>query len=82
MTDATRGPIAEAAPPPEAAATATEEERTLLGRIRGYLPWLGAAALVLAVFRALKWWGDQQQRAALRGRAWPPLPVRVFLRGS
>ena len=54
---------------------------TLADRIRGYAPWIGAVVLLLAFLSAMKWWGDQQQRAALHGRAWPPVPVRVFLRG-
>lgn len=67
---------------PDETVEAAEQEPTLLDRIRGYLPWIGGALVLMALFRALRWWGDQQQRAALRGRAWPPLPVRVFLRGS
>ena len=57
------------------------EQRTLVDRLRGYAPWVGGIVLLLAFLSALKWWGDQQQRAALHGRAWPPVPVRVFLRG-
>jgi hypothetical protein len=71
MTEATRTPPTDSPDP----------ERTLIERLRGYLPWIGGLALLVAFLGAMKWWGDQQQRAALRGRAWPPVPVRVFLRG-
>ena len=43
-----------------------EERRTLLDRLRGYAPWIGAVVLLLAFLSAMKWWGDQQQRAALQ----------------
>jgi hypothetical protein len=57
------------------------EERTLVDRLRGYLPWIGGAIIIIVLFGTLKWWGDQQQHAALRGRSWPPEPIKVFLRG-
>ena len=70
-------------PQEEVSTTAPDEDerRTLVDRLRGYAPWIGALVLLLAFLSAMKWWGDQQQRAALHGRAWPPVPVRVFLRG-
>jgi hypothetical protein len=60
---------------------APDPEPTPIDRLRGYLPWIAGGILLFALFATLKWWGDQQQRAALRGRAWPPEPVKVFLRG-
>lgn len=68
--------IQPASPPPD-----IPEERTLVDRLRGYLPWIGGAIILIALFRAFAWWGEQQQRAALHGRAWPPEPIRVFFRG-
>ena len=83
MTHATTPTAQDAARTQPASAPPSDisEERTLVDRFRGYLPWIGGAIILIALFRALAWWGEQQQRAALHGRAWPPEPIRVFFRG-
>jgi hypothetical protein len=70
-----------AARPPNGAAPSSTSREGVVERIRGYLPWIGGAIVIVALLGALKWWGEQQQRAALHGRAWPPEPIKVFLRG-
>ena len=55
------------------------EDRSVLDRLRGYVPWIAGGVLLLALFSMLKWWGDQQQQATRQGRSWPPEPVKVFL---
>ena len=47
-------------------------------RLRRILLWAIGIGVVVAILGTLKWWGDQQQRAKLHGRSWPPEPVKVF----
>jgi hypothetical protein len=47
-------------------------------RIRRILFWAIGIGVVVAILGTMKWWGDQQQRATLHGRTWPPEPVKVF----
>jgi hypothetical protein len=58
---------------------ASSQNRGLVDRLRGLVPWVASLILLLALFSALKWWGDQQQQATRQGRSWPPEPVKVFL---
>jgi hypothetical protein len=51
---------------------------SLQDRLKRILFWAIGIGIVVAILGTLKWWGDQQQRATLRGRSWPPEPVKVF----
>jgi hypothetical protein len=57
---------------------AVSDEPTRADRLRRILFWTIGIGVVVAILGTVKWWGDQQQRAALRGRSWPPEPVKVF----
>jgi len=57
---------------------AASEGPTRADRLRRILFWAIGIGVVVAILGTLKWWGDQQQRAKLHGRSWPPEPVKVF----
>ena len=61
-----------------AAADGDRDGPTRQERLRHILYWVVGIGAVVAILGTLKWWGDQQQRATLRGRSWPPEPVKVF----
>jgi hypothetical protein len=51
---------------------------SLQDRLKRILFWAIGIGIVVAILGTFKGWGDQQQRATLRGRSWPPEPVKVF----